>query len=276
MLRLLISNEKQFRDIFFCASEWAWEVDTEGRYTYCSEHVKDLFGYSVNEIIGKTPFDLMPPDEANRIKKTFEKIVAQKEPIVDLENWNLCHDNKKICLLTNGFPIFDTNGNFYGYRGKDRDITIFKQLKNELIDKIQAFDELNIAFKILIREKNDDKKELEHNIISNLKEMVFPFIEKLKNSNLSEQQRNHLEIIKSNLDNISAPFIQKISSKYYGLTPTETKIACLIKDGKTTKEIASCLDASLNSIKFHRYNIRKKLDIKNKSNNLRLYLQSIS
>ena len=101
-----------------------------------------------------------------------------------------------------------------------------------------------------------------------------PYIEKLKKSRIGTQQRTLLNILDSNLNNIISPFISKLSSKYFNLTPMEIRVANLVKEGKTNKEIAELLCLSKNTILFHRYNIRRKLGLKNQKINLRSQLLS--
>jgi len=122
----LRESEKRFKDVSFSMADWIWEVDENGLYTYCSEKVQKVLGYSKNEIIGKTPFDLMPPEEAEKIAQIFKEIFEKKKQIRDLENWNFSKDGKRICLLTNGVPFFDDQGILKGYRGFNRDITARK------------------------------------------------------------------------------------------------------------------------------------------------------
>lgn len=119
----LRESEERFRDVALSTSDWVWEVDAQGRYTYCSEQVEEVLGYPAEEILGKTPFDLMAAGEAARVRTIFERIAKNWEPIVDLVNWNVSRDGREICLLTNGVPLFDTEGRYCGYRGVDKDIT---------------------------------------------------------------------------------------------------------------------------------------------------------
>jgi PAS domain S-box-containing protein len=123
---ILKNSEKRLHDIIFSTADWIWEVDENGVYTYSSEKDIELFGLTSDEIIGKTPFDLMPPEEAVRVGNIFSKIIANKAPIKDLENWNINKNGDRICLLTNGVPIIDSSGNFKGYRGIDKNITAQK------------------------------------------------------------------------------------------------------------------------------------------------------
>lgn len=119
----LEKSEDRFRGIVESMSDWIWEVDSDGRYKYCSKKVESILGYTSGEMIGKTPFDFMKPDEAERIKGQMVKIIAKKASIKDLENWNICKDGRHICLLTNGVPILNKSGDLLGYQGVDRDIT---------------------------------------------------------------------------------------------------------------------------------------------------------
>jgi rsbT co-antagonist protein RsbR len=127
----LRKSEQRHRDLITNLADWVWEVDAQGRYTYSSEQVTDMLGYSVEEILGKTPFDFIKPDEAARIGEIFGEIAAAKAPIVNLENWNITQDGREVCMLTNGTPLLDEDGNLTGYHGIDRDITGRKQAELE-------------------------------------------------------------------------------------------------------------------------------------------------
>ena len=128
----LKENEKRMSDILFSMADWVWEVDQNGVYTYSSERSRDLFGLSRGDIIGKTPFDFMPDEEAEKIAPIFTEIAANKRNIKDLENWNIGKNGQRICLLTNGVPLLDENGNLKGYRGVDKDITDRKRSEEAL------------------------------------------------------------------------------------------------------------------------------------------------
>ncbi len=125
----LVESEKRFKNIAESMADWIWELDSKGVYTYVSSNVESILGYRADEIIGKTPFDLMTPKEAERVSQLMQLIGANNESIHDLENWNLTKDGRRVCLLTNGIPLFDSQGNLIGYRGVDRDITETKRLQ---------------------------------------------------------------------------------------------------------------------------------------------------
>ncbi len=120
--------------------------------------------------------------------------------------------------------------------------------------------------------KRKGSDELEANLLSNTKELVFPLVEKLKKSGMSAGQRNTLDALESNLRKITTPVIGTMQA--FGLSARESTIASLIKEGKTTKQIADLLVISRRAVEFHRYNIRRKLGLDHKKTNLRAYLLS--
>jgi len=119
----LKESEKRFRDIVWVSADWIWEVDAGGRYTYASESVKDLLGYAPEEVIGKTPFDFMQPEEAARVGAIFAETTARREPFRDLVNVNVHRDGSLRYVQTSGTPILGDDGRLLGYRGLDKDIT---------------------------------------------------------------------------------------------------------------------------------------------------------
>jgi DNA-binding CsgD family transcriptional regulator len=91
---------------------------------------------------------------------------------------------------------------------------------------------------------------------------------------LDEKQNTYLNILESNLNDITSSFSVRLSSKYLNLTPTEIQVTNLIGQGKESKEIAELLNSSPRTIAFHRERIRKKLGLRNKKTNLKAYLMS--
>lgn len=131
---VLTESRQRFQRMVETLYDWIWEVDARGRYTYVSPQVKNILGYDKYEILGKTPYDLMPPEEARRISKIAGALMAERKPITALENINLHKNGHRVILETNGLPFFDVAGNFRGYRGTDRDITERKQAEQALLE----------------------------------------------------------------------------------------------------------------------------------------------
>ena len=105
-------------------------------------------------------------------------------------------------------------------------------------NKTHELKKINAALNVLLKYRELNKKELEEKVLSIVKELILPYIKKLQKSQLKGNQTNYLSIIESNLYEIVAPFLRRLSSKYSDLTPSEIQVADLVKEGKTTKEIA--------------------------------------
>jgi len=131
---LLADSEARFRNLVEASPDWIWETDAQGRYTYVGPQVGPLLGYTPDELIGSTPFDLMPPEEAQRVSVLFSAIVATQRPFENLENTNLHRNGQSVVLETSGVPIFDRQGTLVGYRGVDHDITESKRSERELLE----------------------------------------------------------------------------------------------------------------------------------------------
>lgn len=116
-------NEARFRAMVESTSDWVWEVDAHGCYTFASPKVTELLGYPPEEVIGRTPFEFMPPGEAERIQAQFLAIVEAGETFSGLVNINLTRDGREVVMETSGVAIIGADGELLGYRGIDRDIT---------------------------------------------------------------------------------------------------------------------------------------------------------
>jgi DNA-binding CsgD family transcriptional regulator len=146
----------------------------------------------------------------------------------------------------------------------------------QLTEQKVELEEANIALKVLLKQREGDKDELERKVTTNIKETVMPYVEKLKRVNLRRKDKTVVEIIESHLQEIISPMIQKLATDSIILTPQEIQVASLVKDGKASKEIASILNVSETTVHFHRKNLRKKFGLNNSQANLRSYLISIS
>jgi DNA-binding CsgD family transcriptional regulator len=182
---------------------------------------------------------------------------------------------------------FTKTDNMAGYICVIRDITERKLAEEELREHRNRLEKLvkertrnlqqaNTALKVLLKRREEDKAELEEKMVLNVKELILPYLNELKETSLKNDQSSFVDIISYNLNDIISPFVKKLSSSHRSLTPTEIRIANLIKQGKSTKDIAKYLRMSPRTIDNHRYHIRKKLGLGNKKANLTSYLLSVS
>jgi PAS domain S-box-containing protein len=119
--------------IIDCMSDWVWDIDVEGRYTYCSPKVEKHLGYRPDEMIGKAFYDFMIDKKAQLARIAFGELAKQKLQIINFENWCITKDGREVLFSTNGAPILDENGDLVGYRGVDTDLTARRLAEQELI-----------------------------------------------------------------------------------------------------------------------------------------------
>ncbi len=147
----LLESEARYRALVESMPDWIWETDASLRYTYASPAVEQILGYPPAQLLGKTPFDLMPADEARGTRALVEPKRAAAQPIETIENIKLHRDGRRLVLETRALPVLDAAGALVGYRGIDRDITGRKQAQAALErerDRVRHY--LNIAGAMLI------------------------------------------------------------------------------------------------------------------------------
>ena len=198
----LRESEARFRDIAESMSDWIWEVNRNGVYVYCSVKAEHILGYSRVEVIGKTPFDFMPPDERERIRSAISDIVKEKRAIRNLENWNLTKDGRLVCLLTNGAPILDENDKLIGYRGVYSDITERKQAERKLAETnrqlekaIEKTNEMAMEADMANQAKSEFLANMSHEIRTPMN-AVLGFGDMLLDTSLNEEQTDYVGTIR--------------------------------------------------------------------------------
>lgn len=137
----LRESEEKFRALVETTSDFLWEVDAAGVYTYVSPQIRQILGYEPEELLGKTPFAIMPPDEAERVAGELNRCISSRVPIAALENRVWKKDGSIVILETSGTFMAANDGSFRGYRGIDRDITRRKQAEEALREKTEELDQ---------------------------------------------------------------------------------------------------------------------------------------
>jgi len=128
----LKESEERYRNITETTSDWAWQTDENGAYVYVSHKIIDVLGYSPEEVYGKTPFDLMPAEEAARVGEIFSNLARSKLPFSFRENINIHKDGHPVILETSGVPVLGDDGELRGYFGVEHDITRRRQLEEKV------------------------------------------------------------------------------------------------------------------------------------------------
>jgi len=280
MEQALRESENKYRTLLENLPQKIFHKDTDSTYVSCNENYARDFGITPDRIKGKTDYDFFPKELAKRYVEADRNIVKSGK-IMDIEERYLV-DGEEQWVQTIKTPIKDENGNVTGVLGVFWNITERKRSQDalrrreiELQFKKTSLEEANTALRVLLKQREEDRADLQETVLSNVKELVVPFVEKLKRGRLDPKQISYLDILESNLNDIVSPFAQKLSSKYLGLTPTEIQIAHLVKDGKTTKEISELMNVSPATVESHRKGIRMKIGIRNTKANLRSHLLSM-
>ena len=148
------------------------------------------------------------------------------------------------------------------------------QRTKELELKTKNLEEANIALNVILRRREADKAEIEESVVNNIRELIMPCIQQMKKYRMDDDALKYASLAESFLADIVSPFLRRLSAKHLNLTHKEVLVASLLRDGKSSKEIADVLNITVRGVDFHRNKIRKKLGIKNKKDNLRSYLLS--
>lgn len=283
-------SEARYRAVVQDQTELICRFDSDLRVTFVNDAFCRYFERHHEDVL-MAPF--MGCAEKNTRKKIKEAIAHLKmaEPVTTLEHpIYFCRDQIR-WIQWSIRAIYSPSGQLLEYQSVGRDISKRVEMEEalkkaaleleqrvalrtkELEAKTAALEELNTALKILLNKRDEDKISLENRVLTNVGELVIPFLQKVKKSAGDDRTNTYLNIIENNLNDITSPFARTISLKYANLTPTEVKVAHLIKQGRTTKEIADLLSVGSRTIESYRNNIRKKMGIKNKKVNLRLFLQ---
>ncbi|HOW54052.1 MAG TPA: PAS domain S-box protein [Syntrophorhabdaceae bacterium] len=273
-------REEQYQAIVESIREWVWETNADFMHTFLSPRIKEVLGYEPEELIGKSPAAIMPPEEVERVTPLIREIVSRSDQFRSFGNVCYHKDGHLVHIEANGRPFFDENGTLLGYRGSCNDVTErkkamdeLKERELELLIKSKTLSEVNAALGVLLRQRVKDREDLENKLVSNIREMVLPYINKIQDSRPDPEHRTYLDIVTTNLNEIISPFLGRV--KQLNFTPREIEVSTFIKEGRTTKEIAQLMGVATSAVDSHRDNIRKKLGLNKKKANLRSHLLSL-
>jgi PAS domain S-box-containing protein len=126
------ASEERYRLLVEKTNDLIWELDRNGAYSYVNPRFKELLGYEPEELIGKTPFEFMPPEEAERLRRLFQGYSASGQGSWRGEVVRFHKDGRRLVHETNVSPIFDAAGAFCGFRGITRDVTERKRVEQTL------------------------------------------------------------------------------------------------------------------------------------------------
>ncbi|MBW1941659.1 MAG: PAS domain S-box protein [Deltaproteobacteria bacterium] len=281
----LRESEERYGSILESMSDVYYRTDLEGNLLMTNPAGLNLLGYDrMEDVMGRNIARDFYKNPEQR-KSVMTKLMKQGK-IRNAEVTLRKKDGAAVVVETNSHLVYDKNGRPVAIEGTVRDRTERKmaeealQKAHEMLelrveDRTAALIEANTALKVLLKKRDEDREELQEKVFVNIRQLIQPYIEKLRGKIADERQRNILDILDSNLKDIVSPFSTTLSSKYLCLTPTEIQVANLVKHGKSAKETADLLNISRRTIEVHRANIRKKLGIRGQKANLRTHLLSL-
>jgi PAS domain S-box-containing protein len=275
----LKESEEKYNQFFRTSRDCVF-ITKDGSLIDINDAAVELLGYSSREELLpiRVPDLYANPEEWRHHADVVSEFGYSKEYPVDFRK----KDGSIRHTLVTSAARYDAKGDLIGFQGTVRDVTgqrqneeelrkyreklevLVAERTRELEDKTKNLEEVNTALNVLLKKRENDRKLLEENFVANIGSLVLPYLEKIRKNNLDAQQKFFLDTIEKNLDEIGSPLLKNIHQ--FNLTPREIQIASLIKDGKTTKEIATALGIVEGSISTHRKNIRKKLGLGRTSN----------
>ena len=277
----LAASEKKYRLLVETMNEGLAVVDEEARFTFVNQKLSDITGVPMQDMIGCHFTEFVALSDRHNILEQLEKRKQGSTERYEAK-WDR-EDGAVVHTMISPRPIVDEQGVFRGSFGVITDITEKKvaleelaQREKDLIIKASELADMNAALKVLLNQRDTDKAELEEKVLANANELVQPYIDQLKIEMSDGKPRRLLEILEMNLENLLSPFAHRVTNEFRKLTPNEIKVAHLVKDGITNKEIAEIMSISVKTVEYYRDAIRSKLGLKKTKTNLKSYLRSIA
>lgn len=278
----LSRSEARYRLLFESANDAIFLLE-EGKAVDCNQKAMELLKCKRDDIIGCTPLDFSPELQANGLRSQDEiervgRMVSQTLPA--FIEWRFCKKDGSEFDAEVSFTHFEVSNASYDI-AIVRDITEKKLLihtlrnhEQELDEKTVFLEKVNQALKASLDHREIEIRSVEENLISKIKQFIFPYLSELGRCKIDTDAKAYLKIVETNLSDLVSKYSRTIFSKYTDFTPTEVRIADLIREGTDTKEIARLMGVSPSSVQWHRKNIRAKLGLVNKNTNLYSHLNS--
>jgi PAS domain S-box-containing protein len=263
---LLVESENRFRLALDASSNGVWDRNLVTGEVYFGENWHRTLGYEdPHEISDGQSFEnLLHPEDRERVLALREAHARGETHRYEAEYRMRNKGGEWQWILSRGQAVArDAEGRALRIIGTHTDITRLKEAEAALKEARNQLEK---------RVRDRTRATLAEQVLANTARLIEPFLARLEQSRLSEQQQVLLDILRANINELTSPFASNFSTKLTRLTPAEIQVANLVKLGKRTKEIAEIMNLSPGTISIHRKNIRKKLELTHQKTNLQTML----
>ena len=273
--RVKIEKFNELRSSILDATPYAIMYLEDRKIIFANNAVESVFGWKPEELIGNTTKKLFCSEKDYREMGRMAYSTLEKSRVYDEAEYMYQHKNgREILCRIKAVRIGDNLLNrslIVTYEN----ITEQKKIMEDLKFKTQNLEETNTALNVILKRREEDKSAIEESIVNNVRELIIPCIQQIKKYRMDNAALKYASLAESYLTDIVSPFLRKLSTKHLRLTHKEVLVANLLKDGKSSKEIADLLNITIRGVEFHRYRIRSKLGIRSTKDNLRSYLLAL-
>jgi len=278
--RIKIEEFNKVRSSILDATPHAIMYLEDRKIIFANRDVESVFGWKREELIGNSTRMLFRSDRDFKEMGRMAYSTLKKTRVFDAEYGYRHKNGEGILCRVKAVRIGESLQNrrlivtYENITEQKRTQNTLRQRTEELEQKTKNLEEANIALNVILKKRETDRSNIEESVVHNIRELIMPCIQQMKRGRMDHEALKYAALVESYLMNIASSFLHKLSIKHLNLTQKEVLVASLLKDGKSSKEIADLLNITVRGVDFHRNRIRRKLGLSNKKENLRSYLIS--
>jgi two-component system sensor histidine kinase/response regulator len=196
--------------------DYIYAKDTVSRYVLSNNAFARLLGdVTPDEVVGKTVFELFPPEMARTYYAEDQEVIRSGNPLLNKEDYPINREGKEIWSLKSKIPLRDSSGKIVGLVGLGRDITDRKQAEEEIRTAYQQLETKNRLLQQateLAKQKaleaeaaNIAKSEFLANMSHEIRtpmNAIMGMTELALETDLTKEQREYLETVQGSADSL--------------------------------------------------------------------------
>lgn len=248
-------------------------INHRGRIIFANNRCEELMGYTCEEFYADD-FDFMQliaKKDRSRIQANFTRHMMGQE-VGPIEYTVMTKSGHRLDAVIATKLVQYKEGQ--AILGIVTDVTELKRAQRALSEQAKALEIKNVALKEILAQIESEKLQIRREVRKRLEKRILPIVARLRRTSSSLDKR-HVDLLESNLRDLTGEFGNEVAQGMMVLTPTEVQVSNLIRSGMTSKEMSEFLHISLRTVETHRTRIRKKLGIGGKDINLATYLQTL-